>query len=125
MIEDGPSILDSGDWGRLDLPFFLTDAGTVWGLHGSRNGASLRPGKGIHIIAQSAVNAATAPEVNFRGRSGSWLLLIPVRVCSDMWEAQMTLCQVATQVLQEVPCFLSLDGKHLGRETALREKYRS
>lgn len=72
MIEDGLSILDSGDWGRLDLPFFLIDAGTVWGLHGSRNGASLRPGKGIHIIAQSAVNAATAPEVNFRGGSGSW-----------------------------------------------------
>lgn len=42
VAEDGSSTLDSGDWGRLNLPFFLIDTGTVWSLRGSRTGAILQ-----------------------------------------------------------------------------------
>lgn len=121
VVEDGSSILDSGDWGRLNLPFFLIDTGTVWSLQGSRLGPFSRPGKGTHIIAQAAIKALG---VNRRGGAGSWYLGRYSHLSGSVLtrgRPRRVLCQLATQALREVPCFLSLDGKNLGRETALRK----
>lgn len=97
----------------MDLPFFLIDPDTGWSLQGSRSGAFPQAwGWYSHPCSASLQGCCSSKgdQVGHGGWSGRSLGLYRYVRTQEMF------------CLQEVPCLLSLDRRHLAKRNSTWEK---